>query len=159
MKSIISKMVVMSVALVLLCVSAMAQNTKILSNDNQANLPSPTSYGVMLATESVELFPKGCVLVEITIEEGYYHPFILYRDFNDDYLNADTWVVCECFKARIVNLWDICYVEINANEHVKEEKTETIYVRAMKQHNEGTRDFFGVPLTVTVRPANSQNKI
>ena len=159
MKSIISKMVVMSVALVLLCVSAMAQNTKILSNDNQTNLPSPTSYGVMLPVESIELFSGSVVQIEVTIEEGYYRPFILYRALNDSYLNADTWVVCECFMARIVTLWDVCFVEIISNEYVKEEVTEVIYVRAMMQNDGGTRDLLGVPLTVTVRPDSSQNGI
>lgn len=74
---LIKRMVVMSVALVLLCVCAVAQNEKSTKNGSTTyNYPRLT-----VAPNPVVLVSGTYAIVTITPDPGYYHPTIFYEGY------------------------------------------------------------------------------
>ena len=89
MKTLIKRMVVMSAALVLLCVCAVAQNEKSTRSESTTyNYPTLT-----VAPNPVVLTSGDIGFVTIIPDVGYYHPTIYY--------NGNTYEVGQTFEGEI----------------------------------------------------------
>ena len=146
MKNNFIKFAIMSITLVLLSASAIAQN------ENNNKTARNGSFGVTVSMPSVEIKPKGFINVGITVEEGYHNPYLA-----DENGNTNSIIYAEAFTAQIITIGNFRYVEIVAKEGIKKAITETIYVKAMIKYDgydssRSTTQNWGVPLVVTVNP-------
>lgn len=92
MKTLIKRMVVMSVALVLLCVCAVAQNEK-STRSGSATYDLPT---LTVTPNPVVLVSGAYAIVTITPDPGYYHPIIFY--------NGNSYEVGQTFEGGIFRI-------------------------------------------------------
>ena len=92
MKTLIKRMVVMSVALVLLCVCAVAQHEK-STRSGSATYDLPT---LTVTPNPVVLVSGAYAIVTITPDPGYYHPTIYY--------NGNSYEVGQTFEGGIFRI-------------------------------------------------------
>lgn len=149
MKTLVKRMAVMSVALILLCVGAVAQNEKSTKNTRNG------SYGVTVSPNYVLLMPGEEIIVTITPEAGYAHPFLIYDGSSfqiADVVVGDSFIACLLDDGRIF---------IQANSDAKEIDSDVIYVRALpinEDRNVNTRAIWGAPIVITVDPTLKKQK-
>lgn len=153
MKTAFQRLMAMSAALVLLCVTAVAQNEK--------STNSETNFGVTLATGSIKLKAGGEKVLPITLLEGYRDPFLIY--ITDDAVpNINTAITGKNFSVRILKKGEEFSLRIKATEGIKKTVSETIYIRAMEKNPKPNRKVtkganknspqYGAPLKITVSP-------
>ena len=148
MLTLVKRMAVMSVALILLCVAAVAQNeksTKNVQNDN---------HGVIVSPNYVLLKPGEEIYVNVTVEEGYVNPLLIYAGESFD-IN-DTFIFGEIFMAELLVSNSGGYlIRIIAYSDVDTIDSETIYVKAQIDYstNRSTMyNYYGVPIIIVVDP-------
>ena len=148
MKQLIQKMAVMSVTFVLLCVNVIAKD------ENNINNLTRSSDGVTVDRSNVTLTPDVVEEVTITLEEGYAHPFLIHGGNNfdiDDVIIGDFYIaVIHENKIKIL---------LDMNADLKNEYSDVIYVKALKIHNNSTREtreVLGVPINITYTPNSKQ---
>ena len=137
----------MSVALVLSCVAAVAQDeksTKSIQNDN---------HGVIVAPNYLLLRPGEEAYVNVVVEEGYVNPLLIYAgesfDMNDTYIFGDIFMAellvsnSGGYLIRIITYSDVDVLD-----------SEILYVKAMINYNtnRSTMYDYGVPIIIVVDP-------
>lgn len=127
MKTLIKRIVVMSVALVLLCVCAVAQNEKSTKNGSTTyNYPRLT-----VAPNPVVLVSGTDAVVTIIPDEGYYHPTIYY--------NGNSYEVGQTFEGGIFRIEPngtnspYSFKIVAKDVDVKSEESISIYVEAIPE--------------------------
>lgn len=154
MKTLMKRMAVMSVALVLLCVSAVAQNEK--SNENVTNVTNDSSHGVIVSPSYVQMKPGDIKCVVIILEPGYVNPVLIYHGESFELNNQK--IHASCFVAEITSLGSSGgIITITANSNVNSIDSDVFYVKAMIDYgnngwNRSTTVDYGIPITVVVDP-------
>jgi len=157
MKTAFQRLMAMSAALVLLCVTAVAQNEK--------STNSETNFGVTLATGSIKLKAGGEKVLPITLLEGYKDPLLIYVG-DGAVPNINRQVKGQFFSAKIFKKGEEFSLRIKATEGIKKTVSETIYIKALEKNpkpNRKNRESakpgaskkspqYGVPLKITVIP-------
>ncbi len=148
MKTFMNRMTVMSVALVLFCVAAVAQNEK-----STRNLPND-SFGVTVSRDYVLLGPGEIEYVLVTVEAGYKDPFLIYESTP---LQVDDVVEGDSFYAEVISISSsFCSVKIRAKQ-VKEIDSDVLYARAVMINDDlssasNMMRLLGKVIVVTVDP-------
>ena len=148
MKTFMNRMTVMSVALVLFCVAAVAQNEK-----STRNLPND-SFGVIVDKDYVLLRPGEIDYVLVIVEAGYENPFLIY---DGEILQVDEIISGDSFYAEIIAISSsYCYVKITAKQ-VKEIDSDVLYARAVMINDDlssasNMMRLLGQVIVVTVDP-------
>lgn len=147
MLTLVKEVTVMSVALVLSCVAAVAQDeksTKSIQNDN---------HGVIVAPNYLLLRPGEEAYVNVVVEEGYVNPLLIYAgesfDMNDTYIFGDIFMAellvsnSGGYLIRIITYSDVDVLD-----------SEILYVKAMINYNtnRSTMYDYGVPIIIVVDP-------
>lgn len=122
------RLVAISVVLILLCATAMAQNEKCTKSDKKVN------HGVTLTTSSIKLKAGAEKILPITLLDGYKNPILIYivDDINP---NINTAVKGKFVSARIFKKENSYSLRIKATEEIKETISETIYIKATQRNS------------------------
>ena len=151
MKNLAKRMVAISAALILLCVTAVAQNEK-----STRSVTSDSEHGVIVAPNYVRLKPGHEKCVTIVLNPGYINPVLIYDGERFDINNRI--IYGSCFKAEIISISNgggvIC---ITADYDVNTKVTDEFYVKAMVDYGDNTWSTrttpdYGVIIHVEVDP-------
>lgn len=154
MKTFMNRMVAMSAALVLLCVSLVAQNEQ-----STRNLPND-SFGVIVSQDYVLLRPGEIANVLVTVEAGYKDPFLIYESTP---LQVNEIVEGDSFYAEITSISSsFCSVKITAKQ-VTEIDSDVLYARAVMINDDlnstsNMMRLLGQVIVVTVDPYLPKDK-
>lgn len=169
MKTMMKRMAVMNVALILLYVTAVAQNG--------SSTPSADEniFGVKVAS-SVNLKSGGEKTLPITLLGERDLPIMVYIN-KDGVANTNNSINGGIFSAKIIKKDGSHFLKITATKNLKEKESEVIYLRTLssknkhsgkdlqsllskprptssekKQSTPKTKNKWGVPLKITVSP-------
>ena len=155
MKTAFQRLAAMSVALILLCATVVAQNEKSTNSENKTN------FGVTLVTGSIKLKAGSEKMLPITLLDGYKNPILIYIA-DDAVSNINTAITGKIFSARILKKGEEFSLVIKATEGIKGTTSETIYIKAMEKNPKPNRKVtrgankkspqHGAPLKITVSP-------
>lgn len=155
MKNLAKRMVAISAALILLCVTAVAQNeksTKSVTNDSE--------YGVVVAPSYVLLRPGEEAYVTVVLNPGYKNPVLIYE--GESFNISDRYIFGDSFMAELLLTDGGGVIHITAYYDVYEIDAEMIYVNAMIDYgdyglNRRTANY-GVPIIIVVDPDFNNKK-
>lgn len=152
MKNIFNKFTVMSIALVLFCVSAVAQN------ENQTRSVTDVSHGVTVPNNNITIRSYQYENVSFSIDPGYRDPLLIYAGENFEI--SDRVVYGRNFVAIIMMTDDSNgYIQIIADPDIDVATYDTVYIKAQigNGNNESSRsattDYYGVPIYITLLPS------
>lgn len=151
----IQRIAAISVALILLCATAVAQNEK--------NTKSVTSHGVVVSNSNLTLTLGEVKYADFVVELGYRNPVLIYLgqsfDINDGIISGNGFIA-----EILTNDGSSGRIRITADLYIDEVIYDVIYVKAMMINNGSnrlnentTRDYYGVPIYITINP-NINNK-
>lgn len=146
MKNFIKRITGISVALVLLCVCAVAQDEK------STKSVTDETYGVIVSNRYVSLYPGQEAFVSFTVEPGYKNPLLFH--YNGSIEISDTFIAGEFFYAEILILNSGGgLIRIVTDPIVDELKNDIIYVNAVIDNsNQRTFPLPGVSIIIECEP-------
>ena len=146
MKNILKKITVMSITLVLFCVSAVAQN------ENQTRSTTDESFGVELERDLVILTVDYFDVVGVTLLPGYIEPYLIYEGVRYD---VGEMIDADFFSATLVVENDNYSIVILADKELKIADSNYLFVRASVNPDGMARNSIeleGQPILITVYP-------
>lgn len=137
----------MSVALVLFCVSAVAQN------ENQTRNTTDECFGVTVSTETVLLWAGEETSVFVTLLPGYNDPYLMFEGVRYEFGEL---IIGGFFTAELKFDEEGMYViEIRTSKNLTEDYAAYIFVRASIDPDGMARnsiEFDGYPILISVFP-------
>lgn len=151
MTKFMTRIVIMSVTLLLFCTVVMAQNNSDINKNN-------VNYGVKFTNNSVKLKSGNEKEITFTLLEGFKNPIMICPnekslDFNDREIKGNY------FSARITKNGENYSLVIKAKEGIKKAVTEKFHIRAMKikpdrkqKISPQTKSDYGIPIEISISP-------